>query len=212
MLEQVVDQRPEQLAVAVREQARAQQLEDRAQGLVAGSDLARPVTGAPGLLDLLDGLAEEEEVLRADDAVDLDVGAVERADGQGTVHRELHVAGARGLLAGGRDLLRQVCGRMDALPALDAEDGNEHHAQRIAHARVAGDHLVHRVDQLGHAVARAALPPKMRVRGATSRCSCCLSAWYKCVHRFSCPDFSVLREEVQCMTPEQTFGKWCSRR
>ena len=43
---------------------------------------------------------------------DLDVGAVERADGERAVERELHVAGARGLHAGGRDLLRQV-GRRD---------------------------------------------------------------------------------------------------
>jgi hypothetical protein len=52
--------------------------------------------------------AEQEEVLGADLLADLDVGAVQRADGQRAVHRELHVAGARGLLAGGRDLLGQV--------------------------------------------------------------------------------------------------------
>jgi hypothetical protein len=39
---------------------------------------------------------------------DLDVGAVERADGERAVERQLHVAGARGLLAGGGDLLGEV--------------------------------------------------------------------------------------------------------
>ena len=41
----------------------------------------------------------------ADRLADLHVGAVERADGERAVHRELHVAGAGRLLAGGRDLL-----------------------------------------------------------------------------------------------------------
>ena len=39
-----------------------------------------------------------------------DVGAVERADGQRAVERELHVARARGFLARGGNLLRQVGG------------------------------------------------------------------------------------------------------
>jgi hypothetical protein len=46
---------------------------------------------------------------------DLDVGAVQGADGQRAVERELHVAGARGLGAGGGDLLGQVGGRDDDL-------------------------------------------------------------------------------------------------
>jgi hypothetical protein len=44
----------------------------------------------------------------ADLLADLDVGAVEGADRERAVQRELHVAGAGGLLAGGGDLLGQV--------------------------------------------------------------------------------------------------------
>ena len=61
--------------------------------------------------DLLGGQAEEEEVLLAGLLGHLDRGAVARADRQGAVHHELHVAGAAGLVAGRRDLLRDVAGR-----------------------------------------------------------------------------------------------------
>ena len=60
--------------------------------------------------DLLGGHAEEEEVLGPHLLADLHVRAVERADGERAVERELHVAGARGFLAGGRDLFGQVGG------------------------------------------------------------------------------------------------------
>ena len=66
------------------------------------------------LRDLVGGQAEDEDVVVADLLADLDVGAVERADGQRAVERELHVAGARRLHAGGRDLLGQVGGGNDA--------------------------------------------------------------------------------------------------
>ena len=51
----------------------------------------------------------------------LDVGAVERADGERAVQRELHVAGAGRLLAGGRDLLREIGGRVDRMRVLHVE-------------------------------------------------------------------------------------------
>ena len=52
--------------------------------------------------------AEDRDVFGADMVADLDVGAVERADGQRAVHHELHVAGAGRFLAGGGNLLRQI--------------------------------------------------------------------------------------------------------
>ena len=39
---------------------------------------------------------------------DLDVRAIERADRERAIQRELHVAGARRLRARGRDLLREI--------------------------------------------------------------------------------------------------------
>ena len=44
-----------------------------------------------------------------------DIGAVERADGQRAVQRHLHVAGARGFHAGGRNLFGEVGGGNDRL-------------------------------------------------------------------------------------------------
>ena len=56
---------------------------------------------------LVGGEAEQEEVLVPDGVADLDVGAVERAERERAVERELHVAGPGGLLAGGGDLHRR---------------------------------------------------------------------------------------------------------
>src|SRR5262249_20169709 len=71
--------------------------------------------------------------------LDLDVGAVERADGQGTVHGELHVAGARRLRAGRRDLFAQVGGGDDDLGQRHAIIGHEHHLHQSAGAGVVVD-------------------------------------------------------------------------
>ena len=61
-----------------------------------------------GGLDLGRRQAEDEDVVVADEIAQLDVGAVERADRQRAVQRHLHVAGAGGLHAGGRDLLGEI--------------------------------------------------------------------------------------------------------
>ena len=58
--------------------------------------------------DLVGGQAEDEDVVGSDVLADFDVGAVERADRERAVERELHVAGAGGFHAGGRDLLGKV--------------------------------------------------------------------------------------------------------
>ena len=63
-------------------------------------------------VDLLGGQAEDEDVVVADTLDDLDIRAVQRADGQRAVQGELHVAGAGRFHPGRGDLLRQV-GRRD---------------------------------------------------------------------------------------------------
>jgi hypothetical protein len=68
------------------------------------------VCTSPAVRDLLGGQAEEEEVLLARLLGHLDGGAVARADGEGAVHHELHVAGAAGLVARGGDLVGDVGG------------------------------------------------------------------------------------------------------
>ena len=82
------------------------------------------------------GQAEQEEVLRAHLLADLDVRAVERADRQRAVQRELHVAGPARLLARRGDLLRQVGRRIDVLRVLHVEVREEHHLQPAAHVGV----------------------------------------------------------------------------
>src|SRR5580700_7654429 len=59
--------------------------------------------------------AEEEEILLARLLRHLDGRAIARADRQGAVHHELHVARAAGLVAGSRDLIRDITGRDQSL-------------------------------------------------------------------------------------------------
>ena len=75
--------------------------------------LVVPVGVVPALagLNLLGSEAEEEEVVLARFLSHLDGGAIPGADGQRAVHHELHVAGAAGFVAGGRDLVRDIAGR-----------------------------------------------------------------------------------------------------
>jgi len=86
--------------------------------------------------DLLGGEAEQEEAVVAHLLADLDVRTVEGADGDRAVHHELHVPGARGLLAGGRNLLGKVVAGQIASMA-DTRCPQERHAQQLLHRRVA---------------------------------------------------------------------------
>ena len=102
------------------------------------------------------------KMLSAPTAVaDFDIGAVERADRQRAVERQLHVAGARGLHPGGRDLLRQIGGRDDHLGEADIVVRQERDLEQVAHRGVAVDHLGDVVgqldDQLGGDIARRRL-------------------------------------------------------
>ena len=99
-------------------------------------------------MHVVDGHAEQEEVLRPGLLAHFDVRAVEGADGQRAVHHELHVPGARRLLTGGRDLLGQVGGRVDQLTALHVEVGQEGDLETAVDVGVVVDRLAHRVDEL----------------------------------------------------------------
>ena len=85
-----------------------------------------------------------------DFGADFDVGAVQRADRERAVHAELHVAGARGLFAGRRNLFGQIRRRVDALRVGDVEIREKYHFQPVADVGVAIDHLAHGRDQLDH--------------------------------------------------------------
>ena len=96
---------------------------------------------AAALLHLLGGQAEDDDVVAAHMLEDLDIGAVQRADGERAVQRELHVAGARGLHARRRDLLGEIGGRNDHLGQADIVVGHEHHLEQAAHGGIVVDHL-----------------------------------------------------------------------
>ena len=88
----------------------------------------------------------------ADFLEDFDVGAVERADGERAVERELHVAGAGGFLARGGDLLGEIGRRDDALGERDAIVRQEDDLELVAHARVVVDLVADGIDRLDDAL------------------------------------------------------------
>src|SRR5215510_3120595 len=105
------------------------------------------VSGSAGFLNLLHCLAKEKEVFRSDSLSDLHVGTIKRAYRQCAIHRELHVAGARSLLASCGDLLRQIGSWIDTLAGLDIEVWNEHHPELVVGLVVTIDDIGDRVDQ-----------------------------------------------------------------
>ncbi len=132
-----------------------EQLHHAGKILIGLDDCLRIVFAAQGL-DFFDRHSEQEEIFLADGFADFDVGAVQRADRNGAVHHELHVARAGCFLAGCRDLLRQVGGRADQLHSRHLVIGIEHEAQSAVHFRVRINHsgnVVDRLDDvLGHHV------------------------------------------------------------
>ena len=130
------------------------------QPLVAFDDGVRVVAWA-GRLDFVGGQTEQKEVVLAGFGANLDVGAVQGADGQGPVHHHLHIAGARCLLAGGGDLLGEVGGRADRLHGGHPVIRQKSDPQAVADFGVLVDHLSHVVDQLddqlGHGIAGCSL-------------------------------------------------------
>ena len=116
------------------------------------------VPGSAGRSDFGRGQAEDKNVVFAHAIQNFHISPIERADGQRTVERELHIAGARCLGAGRGYLFGQVgCGD-DALGQADAVVGDKHDLELVTHAGI----LIHRIghivdqldDQLGHVVGR----------------------------------------------------------
>ena len=111
--------------------------------------------------DLLRRQAEEEEILLAGFLRHLDGGAVARAQSQRPIHHELHVGGAAGLVAGGRDLIGDIAGGNQPLRQGHAVVRQEDHLQPPGHRRVAVDRLRQVVDefddQLGEPIGRRRL-------------------------------------------------------
>ena len=135
VVEQCLDDGAEPVRIVGRERAAPDAGNGLRQARRLAGRLAALEAGLPPLLDLVRGQAEDEDVVGADAVADLDVGAVERADRQRAVQRELHVAGAGGLHAGGRNLLRQIGRRNDVLGEADIVVRQEHDLQPAADLR-----------------------------------------------------------------------------
>src|SRR5436309_7875680 len=88
MAEEVVDQRAQPVRFPGGEPPGGNGVDGPAELLVRFVEGPRPVPGRPGGADLFLGEPEKEEVLRPDQLADLDVGPVERPDGQGAVERQ----------------------------------------------------------------------------------------------------------------------------
>ena len=161
MPKQAVDQRTEQVGIAARKRAGSDQIKDAAQLRVLFVDGVRVVAARPQCADLFRGKPEQKEILGSDLVANLDIGAIQRADGESAIERELHVAGAARLHSGRRYLLREIGRRINPLARGDVEVREEHDLQATAHIGVGIEHVGHRAhqldDQLGHVVARRRL-------------------------------------------------------
>ena len=128
----------------------------------------RVVAVANGL-DFVHGRPEDEVVLLAGLLDDFDVRAVVGAQRARAVEHQLHVAGAAGLRAGGRDLLGQVGGGDDVLGVRTVVVVHEHHAHPVADLRIIVDHRGDLVDEaddrLRPVVARRGLRAEDERRG-----------------------------------------------
>ena len=103
---------------------------------------------AAAALDLFGGQAEQKEVLLLRGFRHFDGRAVPRANSQGAVHHELHVARAAGLVTGGRDLLRDVTGRDELLGDRDTVVRHEDHSDTPMHRGVAVNGARDVIDEL----------------------------------------------------------------
>jgi hypothetical protein len=131
-VQQVIHQRAEQIGVAVGEVPGGHQIQHSSEGIVA-------VVVVPGVvalrlegIDLLRFEAKQEEVFGPHLFADFDVGPIQGANGEGSVHGELHVAGAGGFLTSGGNLLRQFRRRIHPLAKGDVVVRQEHHLQAVA--------------------------------------------------------------------------------
>src|SRR5215470_17005862 len=91
------------------EEVRGEGVDDAPDGRIARVIRLR-VIAAMGtqFLNFLGLQAKDKNIFLADLLHDLDVGTIERADGQGAIHRELHVARPRGFGPGSRNLFAEI--------------------------------------------------------------------------------------------------------
>ncbi len=108
------------------------------------------------------GEPEQEHVFLAGFLRHFDRGSVARSDGQRAVHHELHVAGAAGFVARGRDLLGNIARRNQAFGNRHAVIGQKDDLQLSLAGRVLVDHggeIVNELDdELGQMISGRGFP------------------------------------------------------
>ncbi len=112
--------------------------------------------GGEFVLDFVGSQTEYEDVVLADRVLDLDVGAIQGADGESAVECELHVPGARSLHPGSGNLFRQIGGGDDLLGEGDPVVRREHDPQAAVDVGIVVDHIGDTVDEpddeFGHVI------------------------------------------------------------
>src|SRR5215475_7347135 len=93
------------------------------------------------LLNFLGLQAEDKNIFLADLLHDLDIGTIERTDGQGAIHRELHVAGARGFGPGSRNVFAEIGSWDDLFRQEHPIIGQKHDLDQLALVFVNPFHL-----------------------------------------------------------------------
>src|SRR5215469_15138571 len=108
-----------------------------------------PMRAVPAttLRDLLHSETKQKEVFLAGFFRHLDGRSVARADRQGSIHHEFHIARAAGLVAGGRDLVGNVRSGDQPLRERNVVIGQEDHFETTACHRIAVDRAGQVIDQ-----------------------------------------------------------------
>ena len=146
-VEQTVVERAEGVAFAGREVVGTKPIHDGAEFVVGPVVAPRVVAFGVEFLHVGHFESEDEDVVVANLLADLNVGTVERADGERAVEGELHVARAGSFFAGGRNLLGEIGGGDDALGERDAVVGQEGNLELTLDLRVFVDAVADDVDR-----------------------------------------------------------------
>ncbi|CAH0326536.1 hypothetical protein SRABI106_04689 [Rahnella aquatilis] len=86
--------------------------------------------------DLIDGVTKDEDIVFPDLFSNLNVRAVECADGQRAVQCQFHVAGAGSFFTSGRNLLGNISRRDHQFSHGHAVIRNKHHFDAVTHQRI----------------------------------------------------------------------------
>ena len=142
----------------------ANKMQHRRQLRICAQDIAGHIARASPRHHLVRGQSEYEDVVRAHMFSNFNVGAIQGADGEGAVQRQLHVACAARLKASGGNLLREIGRRHHLLRERNVIVRQERHFQPSGHHRVGihgACHVIHQLDDcLRHGVARRRLAGK----------------------------------------------------